>query len=48
MALEKMDLVAREEFDAQRRVLEKAQAKLKELQLRLETLQKKAAPQEKE
>ncbi len=47
MALGKMEVVTREEFEAQRRVLEKAQEKLKALQLRFETLQKTAESQEK-
>ncbi|MBP6104215.1 MAG: accessory factor UbiK family protein [Gammaproteobacteria bacterium] len=41
-ALGKMDLVTREEFDAQRRVLEKADRTLAALQTRLEACQNKS------
>lgn len=40
-ALAKMNLVRREEFDAQTKVLAKAQDMLTELQIRLEALKKK-------
>lgn len=43
-ALGKMDLVTREEFDAQSRVLEKAHRTLTELQTRLAVLQKESHP----
>ena len=43
--LEKMDLVTRKEFDAQAKVLAKAEHTLAELQIRLEALQKKSDSQ---
>ena len=44
-ALAKMDLVTRKEFDAQAKVLAKADRTLAELQARLEALQKKSNSQ---
>lgn len=38
---DRMDLVMREDFDAQRRLLERAQAKLAELEARVAELEKK-------
>ena len=39
-AFDKMDLVTREEFDAQVKVLERTRAKLEQLSIKLETLEK--------
>jgi BMFP domain-containing protein YqiC len=39
--LDRMDLVLREDFDVQRRLLERAQAKLAELEARVRQLEKK-------
>jgi ubiquinone biosynthesis accessory factor UbiK len=38
---DRMDLVLREDFDVQRRLLERAQAKLAELEARVQQLEKK-------
>lgn len=44
-AFERMDLVTREEFDIQRRVLERTRQKLAELESRLDTVAAAAEPQ---
>lgn len=41
--LGKLDLVGREEFDAQRKVLERTRARLEELERRVVTLEERAA-----
>lgn len=41
-ALKKMDLVTRDEFDAQKAVLEKTREKLKQLELQIAALEKLA------
>src|SRR5579872_4887820 len=43
-SLGKLDLVTRDEFDTQTRVLERTRARLAELEARLETLESAAAP----
>jgi BMFP domain-containing protein YqiC len=45
-SLSKLDLVAREEFDAQVRVLERTRARLEELEKRVHELEATAAPSE--
>jgi len=42
---ERLDLVSREDFEVQKRLLERAQAKLAELEGRLAELEKKSPPQ---
>lgn len=41
---DRLDLVSREDFDVQRRLLERAQAKLAELEARLAQLESRATP----
>lgn len=43
-SLGKLDLVTRDEFDTQTRVLERTRARLAELEARLETLESASAP----
>jgi BMFP domain-containing protein YqiC len=42
---ERLDLVSREDFEVQKKLLERAQAKLAELEARLAEIEKKAPPQ---
>lgn len=42
---ERLDLVSREDFEVQKRLLERAQAKLAELEARLAEIEKRAPPQ---
>jgi BMFP domain-containing protein YqiC len=43
---DRMDLVSREDFDVQRKLLERAQAKLAELEARLTELESRAPPRQ--
>ena len=45
LALQSMDLVSREEFDAQQRALEKAEQRISELEIVLKQLEDQLLPQ---